>query len=98
MSNDEISVQEFFPSIPNVAESFNKKHHGETHSRKEWEKLFAKHMREEGWDMDDDEDMAPRCLLAQVREEAHACDEEMHLWQMSRPSYVQKREVQGSSA
>ena len=46
---DKISFDEWFPSIPNVAESFKIKHHGETHSDKVWEELFKEHLEGEGW-------------------------------------------------
>ena len=45
--NDEIGIDEFFPSIPNIAEKFVKQHHGEKHSKEEWWELFSDFLDEE---------------------------------------------------
>lgn len=69
MANDKIDINEFFPSIPNVAEEFIKKYHGEKHTKEEWWELFSDFLDEEvfedicsdeeeddGWDIDIDLD------------------------------------------
>lgn len=38
---DQIDINEFFPSIPNIAEEFVKRHHGEKHTKEEWWELFG---------------------------------------------------------